>query len=829
MRSISALKLSAILTRAGSTTALAIALVAPSVAWAAEEQQAGDQAAQTAEEEAAGGIREIVVTARKTAERVQDVPVAITAVDAGLIEDRSLQSVADLEQVTPNLTFSTPAQNSFTQAASVRGVSSVETLLVSQSSVGIYVDDVYQATTLIAGAMDTFDLDRVEVLKGPQGTLYGRNTTAGAILIHSKQPDYTDLSAKVSARYGNYDEFQVQTAINIPAGDSAAVRLNGSYLKRGDGFSFDRSNNRNLAEAETKSIKGAFRATLFDDLEVTLRADYSKSDGSGYGARLLALNTLTGAGPTAGAILAAIKFGFLTPAQLAPGALTFAQLTTALNAGRDRALSGSRKRSFEYDPGVPYFEHNKIHGFSGTLTYNLNDDIQLKSITAWRGFRFDYNNECCDASSFAVISNASFIFGIPAAFYDYDNPGSRARFNQFSQELQLTGRAVDNRLTYAVGGYYFNSDGRDVNQPIIAPALGGTLSVTDGTIFDESIAGYGQASFEVVDNLRVTAGIRYTDEEVQLDSRNRTVLRVLTPTAALICDVPAAVRVNGQCLSQTKTKFTDWAYTFGVDYKINPLTMVYFRTGNGFKAGGINERGNNGVLPFAPEDVTDYEIGIKTDLLDRRLRINAAGFIQRFKGFQEQTVFAPPGGGITSAVFNVDSTGKTNRVDLNGFEVDVTARPIDALTLTAAYGHVSPKFKSNTQPLNVNKVITGTPENTFNASANLELPVGATNTLSFFVGYSWQDDVEFQPNSGFLLPDGTKFGNGASGQKAYGLVDGRITLDFKEHDMQVSVYGKNLTNKYYFVGSLDLSGSLGPITAFEGNPRQYGVQVTKTF
>lgn len=794
-------------------------IAAAGVSSVASAQDAGNDEA----EEDRGGVPTIVVTARKSQENLQDVPIAVTALDSSLIENRAIQDISELDRVAPNIYFTTTAQSSFANNVTIRGIGSTETLLVSQPAIGIYVDDIYQATTLTAGATEAFDIDRIEVLKGPQGTLYGRNTTGGAILIHTNQPEMGVTSADFQFRYGNYDAIQARAAINLPLGDSVALRVAGSYADR-DGFAEDRTNDRDIANRESYSLRGSLRAELTDRLEVTLRGDVSKSKSNGFAQRLVALaypgNPETPNAPGgSGATLSSAALFYGTGLGTNPNA--FAEAAAL-------ALAGSQRRSFEYNPDARLFEETNVHGFSGTITYDIGDNVELKSITAWRGFDFSYSNECCDAGPWSTITQALPDFPVDPSLYVQ---GPNAELDQFSQELQITGSVLDDRLDFAAGVYYFNSDGRDLSQPLIFPDItAGTLSNTDNDVFNESIAGYAQGSFEIVDNLRLTAGIRYTDEEVSLRSRNNVVINAQTPGALVICQVPADARINGQCLGEFQNEFTDWSYALGLDYRLSDELMIYARTGNGYKAGGINARGSNTNLNFAPEDVTDYEIGFKSDLLDNRLRINGAVFIQQFKGFQQiDVVFNPATNAISTALVNQDINGNRNRVDMSGFELEVIAQPTEGLTLQAAYGHISPDFKSGLLAPNLDEVITGTPENSFNASFNYELPVSDNATLSFYGGWSWLDDVDFSANGGLILPDGSKFANDATIQEAYSLFDGRITLALDNQDMSISLYGRNLTNKYYIVGAGDFASSLGPIVNIEGQPRQWGIELNKSF
>jgi len=748
---------------------------------------------------------EIIVMARKAEESLQEVPVVVSAFSEQDMTNRTFQDIKDFQRETPTLIFSSTPQDSFSSYVSIRGQPATDILLALQPSVGIYIDGVYQASTLGVGLSDLYDLQRVEVIKGPQGTLYGRNSTGGAISLYSNLPQFEKRTMDFRLRAGNYKTVAAAAAVNLPLGSNAALRMVVQMQNRGEGFGIDLTNGRELDKQTTYSLRGALRFQPTDQFEVILRGDYSLGKNSGMLSRLLALNPSSN-----GATVAALDYGFITRAEIGDAQ----KLAIARALAVQRALAESGRRQVHYTPGFDQFQNMEVWSTSATLNYDLTDNVELKSITSYRDVDREFFNEAVDASFFRLL------------------PGIASSTVQkvFTQEFQISGSAIDDRLNYTAGLYYFWSNGTEVRDSGVLPALLSLQrSIQDFDIKNESYSAFTQGSFEIVENLRATAGVRYTDEKVIFTSRNYAI----SSAGAPICSVPAPDIIDNRCLGIFTTKFNNWSYTFGLDYQATPDVLVYGRTSSGFKAGGINPRGNTLIgsyQAFAPEKVTDYEVGFKLDLLNRKLRLNAAAFLVDYSGLQQSTVVGLPDGGVTSVIANIDpATGRPNTVKTKGFEIETRFQPLRELTLRGSYAYIDPEYKSGRPAANVTGKLQGVANHQASASANLELPA-KFGAVSLFGGWSYISRVEFQPANSLILPDGTRFGDDLSGQDHYSLFDARLTFRIDDPGLSVALFGRNLTNKYYYVGSLDTAGAgFGAITGTVGAPRTWGVELSTSF
>lgn len=766
----------------------------------------GTNASNPAGQQAAGdvGIADIVVTARKTAENVQRTPLAITAFTGADIEARQILGVKDLTKSTPGLIFTGISYDTFAQLVTIRGVTATDVLLVSEPAVGIYVDGVYQGTTQGTGLSDVFDLDRVEVLKGPQGTLYGRNSTGGAVSIYTNLPSYDGWSGKVKVGLGNYDTMQGAAQINVPiVQDKLALRLVAQYFDRGKGFGTEVTSGKGLEKLSTQVIRGTLRADPTDKLQIVLRGDYSHGYNTGKITKVAgAQNPLPFAVALAGGLQLGLPsaFGMLSPDPTVSGP---AYVTTA-TAVRNFILGEQPAGHYDavYSPNGQYYNKIRSGGGSATIAYQFSDAATLKSITAYR-FIKKINPSDTDGSSLLLIDPR--INGVDA--------------KQFTQEVQLTGSIFDNRLKYALGGYYYHGFGRDFNTVNALFPINPTNPANfNAHVDDKSYAGYFQATYTVVEGLRVTGGIRYTDETKILISRTFN---------AGGCGVAVSDRPDpAVCEGKFKSPFTNWSYTGSIDYQVTPTTLLYARTSKGFKAGGINERGTavaGTYAPFKPETLTDYEVGIKTDLFDHRLRINMAAFTSAYKGIQQTVVVPGPGGNPISIIAN------TGRAKIQGGELEVTAKPFPELLLRGTYALTDAKLTKGFQVGNPDNLIQGNAKHQASASFVYTLPTDFGN-VSAGMNYSYRSRVDF--NTGNHLPGGAAVGVPASlaQQAGYGLVDGRLGFHVENGDFNVAIFGRNLTNKFYKSAALDLAGAgLGLVLAYSGEPRTYGIEFSKNF
>lgn len=742
------------------------------------------------------GIAEIVVTARKTAENIQKAPLAITAFSGTDIVQKQITGLRDLSKYTPGLRFDAASYDTFATYVTIRGVTATDVLLVSEPAVGIYVDGIYQGTTQATGLGDIYDVDRIEVLKGPQGTLYGRNSTGGAVSVYTALPSYSGYGGKIRFGYGNYDTVQGAGEVNIPLlADKAALRLVGQSFYRADGFGRDVTNDRPLDTLQSESFRGALRLDPTNRLDVVIRADYTHAFSTGKIAKLVGVQNPL---PVAVAASAGFQLGLIS---------SFSDLFTKpgiFDTIRNAILADVPPGTYDaaYSQGANYENKLDAYGQSATISYNLSDAATIKSITGYRRLT-KYFPADPDASPLRLVDPLQTTLDV----------------KQVTQELQLTGALFENRLKYVLGGYFYNSSGHDgavVNA--LAPINPTNPNITDATVDDTSYAGYAQATYTIIRGLNITGGVRYTDETKTLTSRNRN---------AAGCQVPPVnLPPSGECIGVFNSPFTNVSYTASVDYQVTPETLLYFRTSKGFKAGGVNERGTSAAgtfAPFGPETLVDYELGLKTDLFDRRLRVDSALFTSTYSGIQQTVVVSGPGGNPISIIAN---TGKA-RID--GGELEVIAKPVPELVMRGSYALTAARITQGFQAGNSDNLIQGVARNQASGSFVYTLPTSFGNVQGG-LSYSYQSRVDFQPSNHLVGGAAVGVPASLSQQAPYGLLDGRIAMHVDKGDFDVAIYGRNLTNKYYIAGALDLSSSgLGIVVAYPGDPRTFGFEVSKKF
>ncbi|SCW64089.1 iron complex outermembrane recepter protein [Sphingobium faniae] len=784
--------------RGVSATAAVAACFSPLFAGSAIAQQAGARSVSE------GGIQDIVVTARKRAEASQTVPLAITAVSAQDLELRRVTQVADVKALAPSISMQSDSYTNFGVKIGIRGQQSTDSLLQAQTSVGIYMDGVYVANSAGLLLSNLMDVQQVEVLKGPQGTLFGRNTTGGAMVVTTNLPSYDKISNRFSVGAGNFDRFEISNTLNIPLADNVAIRLSGQYSgNHGYARNIGRGSSRPMADQKAYAFRAALMTDPTDRLNVVLRADYSHGESHGRHQKVAYVN------PNGAATLATLVYLGLwnAPTAAAPGgtpnlpALTARGLTptTAFPFAADYILGTQPDDLFTMNTNIYGQANIKEYGFSGTLTYDLNDDVSLKSITAYR--HMNYNSvQDSDASPLPLL----------------DTPDQFQRLNVFSQELTLSGVAFGNRLSWAVGGYYFRQTGQDLQGPVVALApINPRRAITDGRFLQKSAAAYGQVTFSLTDALRVTAGVRYTDESQRLTNFSRTAIALPPPNNTVTCDL-SGLPYPG-CSASFLQKADNISYTFSTDYTVAPDVMLYARTSRGFKGGGTNVRG---ALSFAPESVTDYEIGLKSYLFDRKIRFNAAVYQSDYKNIQRVVIIPDGRGGVTSLVNNAASAR------IKGAEVDILVRPIDGLTLAFAGAYTDPQYRkyiSNGVDRSGN-VFQAVTKWSWNAAASYEIPVGDAILRP-------STDMVYQSTANFQADSNTPALNSAlyTTQKGYALVNARLAYEWDGGDTSVSLWVKNIADKKYMINALDVAQSIGFVVQNYGPPRSYGIQFTKTF
>ena len=517
------------------------------------------------------GPDDIVVTARKRGEKLMDVPIAISAVNAAGLQSRGIQSINQIGVAIPNVRI--PANNGGTQASGVyaygmRGIVTNARNIGFEPGVGTYVDGVYVSRASAFNQVLS-DIDRVEVLRGPQGTLFGKNTIAGAINIITREPTDT-LTGVVTGAVGNRNAWRGEAFLAGPLTEGVKFKLSAYRSKKDGDIENVFDGTKYLNADDTTSLRGALHFDLTSSLRVKLAADYTYADTTGAGLQLARMSGL---------------------ALSVPGAIA-----------NDR-----RKLNIDGQFGTPAFSKRKEWGTSATVELDL-PNHQITSITAYRDTILHFASDD-DATPWPI---------------QYSNFKDSAE--GFSQELRLASTG-SHFWNYVVGAFYFNQVAKADRFTLAArpdaftgtpsypiynsrPTTFGRISVL-ARVKTEAWALFASNDFKLSDALSLTVGLRYTEERKSLDDTQRDTSWVGFPSLNIV---------------GLSRKDSDISGNASLSYKVTPDALLYATVGRGFKSGGFNPDYISTAVTFAPEQVTSYEIGAKADLFDRLLRVNAAAF-----------------------------------------------------------------------------------------------------------------------------------------------------------------------------------------------------------
>jgi iron complex outermembrane receptor protein len=782
MRSIRALLLASSVVSAGSGAASASTQTAPA------DQPAARPSGST--------LEEIVVTARKREENLQTTPIAITAISAQALEQHHVTTLAKIADIAPNMnTFRT--SGSLGSASNfIRGIGFADLILGQDAPIGIYIDGVYHGRNNV-GLMQLVEPDRVEVLRGPQGTLFGRNTTGGAINITTHTPS-DEFGGKATASYGSYKANSFQGRLDSGLLGDSGVKFSAAYQHRQqDGDIINRQQPSDKGPDAYKSDAYWFKAQgEWDKLSATFSADYNNLIGYPIG-----LLQIVAATPATAAMFAR------SPTL---GGSSFPISATPIYDFSSLALpSAGRQRVWD-------------EGLSAELNYRLSDYLDLKSITALRRYKRDDGSPNGSADFRAVTTT-----GAVTSFngwYAVDPRQSSDR--QFTQEFQALGSAGD--FDYVAGVFILREHGREFGRTRLPAAVTPTgvafesISVLNYNIASKSVAGFAQVDYRPAfldKKLDLTGGIRWTKDTKDL-AQVSTVLRS-----------PSLTNKN-------------WSFLASASYQWAPDFMTYARFASGYRSGGFNVRAGATTNPiYLPEKMKSWEAGFKVQALENRVRLNGAAFYNKYRDLQVAQ-FAPPsttGTGGSSAL-NANATYK-------GFELEGQAVPISGLTLTAALGYLDAKYSSFPVALDTGNVLTAgcTPINSGATVVGMDCAGIASIadvpklTVSGGVGYEfpmtsygqWQARLDYSYKSsmqwGTLQLIRTPF-KSAIASKPFGLFSGRISLAeiplSGSAKGRLSLYGENLTNKKYIIQGIDF-GFAG--TDVFGQRRTVGIEGAVTF
>ena len=757
-----------------------------------------------------GGVEEIVVTAQFREQNLQRTPLAITAVSGAMLEARSQTNLSQVANAAPSVTLK-PQGAAFGPSliASIRGIGQYDFNPALEPGVGLYVDDVYYAT-LTGSVLDLLDLDRVELLRGPQGTLAGRNSIGGAIKLYSKKPT-GDGTGYVSATYGSRNRIDLRASADLKIADDLFLRIagvakrQGGYIKRLDfgcvypagasggvnpagGVPTLGSASKNCVLAhdgnvDYNAVRAQVRYAPSSDFEVNLIGDFTDEDRRTAGSVLRYANfTPTRPGIDINPFTAAIPYDSRFICGKYCNFATFVS-----QADTNYAANQSVDRS-----------HFKGYGVSGTIDWKIGENLAIKSVTAYRHYTTVFGNDD-DGTPLAH----SLGFG-------------RLTFHQVSEELRLNGAIGDGKqIEYTVGGFYFDQKSvyatkQDLRYAGLTPFLG------DDPVPANSKAAFAQVIGHVTDAFTLTGGIRYTKDEkdytysrLNPDGTRHPVLGGLTGQTGHYSGHRVDYRANAQ-------------------YQITPSTMVYGQFSTGYKGGGINPRpfAPTQVQPFNPETLQSYELGFKTDAFDRKLRVNLAAFYSDYKNIQIAVLscpqFNPPPIPVGAPGFPCALPTNAGDAHIKGGEAEFNLRPSAELTVDGSVSYVGFHY------YNVATALTGvtpgmrTPYNPkwkYSLGAQYEVDFGSFGSITPRVDVAYQSQVYANAVNGPL--------NRIPG---YTVANARLIYRNPGRDWEAALEVTNFTNKYYFLSNFDLTGAgAGVATDQPGRPREWALTIKKKF
>src|SRR5690625_3599158 len=731
-------------------------------------------------------LEEVIITAQKRQESIQMTPVAVTAFTAEGLESLGVVDVGGIAERVPNTMLVQQPSSNVNLVASIRGIHSTEVSLAQDAKVGLYLDGVYIGKS--SGAIfDIADLERVEVLRGPQGTLYGKNTTAGAINLITEQP-LGEFGFRQKLTAGNYGRVRSQTTVDLPRTDfGLATKL--SYMTREfDGWArnVNPRGPRQLGRDDTSGYRLAFNWQFTDRLTADYSYDRPYGVGTAKGAQLSWVN------PDYAKMDLLDKDGSLLYSA-GDADHPFQQM---LDSGL--ADQKGRQRVFNLDGANE--ERYDVRGHGLTLSYDF-DDFELKSISGYREVNIRLKPGATDLDGGAwnvpVFHNATVA-----------NNGNRKTSEAYSQDFQIIGLALDDRLDYVGGLYYYQDKGDERNSlwdTIVPDPQNDRLYVNDSmgqtySVKSESYAVYGQASYTpplLDDQLTLTLGLRQTWDIKE----------------ARVHDVELESGQRG--IGKVKKRWNNFNPTLTADYELSADASVYAKVATGYTAGSHPIRAASMKalrLSADPEKVINYELGLKSDWLSRRLRVNAAVFHYDYTDMQ-----------IDDFQQGTTITANAGKARLQGSELEVTALPIAGLVLDLSYGYLDFDYRKYRATIPGSTV-------TFDASGQARAANAPRHTGRFNAAY------EFTP-----LPIGVftaalevthtgrhhfnprNYQHDAAGERT--LLNARLSLadiPVSQGTLRAALWGRNLENKEYREYGIDFSSHA--INTWR-DPRTYGVDL----
>lgn len=776
-------------------------------------------------------LEEVVVTAQFREQNVQDTPLAITAVSAEMLENRNQTNITEITGQAPSVTLKPQsAMYGPAIAAYIRGIGAADFNPALEPGVGIYVDDVYYAT-LTGGIMDLLDLERVEVLRGPQGTLAGRNSIGGSVKLYSQKP-IADSRGSFQASYGSRNRIDLRGTANFALTDNLFMRISGvdkkqdGYVDRIDygcahpnnpfGIPAQRASTAGCvvgrdSNVNYSAVRGALRWLPTERAEINLSADYVNDRRNPTGVVLVDYRdapNMDAAFERSQAIYDNDPTNNARGIHFVPPRGSYYNYASFHNPRYDGgALATSTAPTVGQPP--PWVESRPTPGqwFEGwgtalDMEFQLGDSLVLKSISAWREYESGFTND----NDLSPLSSSIGDGTLP--------------FHSFTQEVRLNGG--NERLEWTLGGYFLDQQSTYQSWQDLRYSQPLTFQQDDEVNVDTRAA-FAHVSFSATEALTLTAGLRYTDEHkdytyVRLAHDGSWAAPVSGGAPGVAQGNPAGVAgLNG-----TKSNYDgdNLDYRVAAQYAFTPSTMAYVQYATGFKGGGISPRPfySDQATPFGTEKLGTYELGLKTDLFGRRMRINTAVFFSDYTDLQLGLQNCPtplnPGGAPCGMVANAGDA------EIKGFELETTVRPMRGMLIDASYSYIDFEYTklNNVGGIQPHFVAPFMPQHKASLGVQHEWALPNGSTLAPRVDWSYQSHIFTNGNNQLTNRIGS-----------YGLLNARLTWRNADGDLDVALEGTNLGDKYYFYSRADQFTGAGHTDGAPGRPQEFAVTIKKRF
>jgi iron complex outermembrane recepter protein len=831
-------------------------------------EKAVDKAAAESGNQGAVALEEIIVTARRREEALQDTPVAISAFSAEDLQVQGIANTRDLQLSTPGLNFAEMGNKA--PSIFIRGIGQKETNSALDPGVGVYINSIYIART-DSQLLDVIDTESIQVLRGPQGTLFGKNNTGGALLVTTKAPHTDALEGEVSTRLGNYGRRDFKVSGNVPLNeDTLAARVSVATTNL-DGYVESTNNGKHYGDEDRLGATGRLLWEPTDTFSTDIFYYWSKINENGAGLTCIYQNP-NGVFNT-----------FTWPGFTAPNSYQDRCHASESLAQNDKLLIN----------GPSAFEM-KSQILAATLNWDF-DGFEVKSITAWSRQDDIVSEDDSDGTDIKGVGTGTIsILGslersLQAGYGDFKLPDGEER-NQYSEELQLSGTAFDERLSYTTGiflaredidntlsgnlvgynGYSYKADVKTLLPKILA---------SSSNLTNESYAAFAQGTYEVNDWYQVTLGTRYTTEKRERTAtlyeadceaiyKNNLVpgasdalcssdVLLLPDPSGFYANPPSVlpirlvdeyVTVEGNTIVANNGEVNDnqewskWTPTFTNAFSLPEQylkdtvfdsTLLYLTYSKGFKSGGFEMRGLE-IKQFEPEEVTNYEIGVKLDAFDQRIRFNTAFYYMDYDEIQIRV--AEQGRTFSDILFYIDNAGAAT---IKGFEMELTALPLPNVILNATTSYTNARYdefiagdvdtsaippKASTVDRS-NEDFAGVPELTYSLAAMVIVPT---------------EIGEFAPRLSMYYRDHMYTGldaRAADPEFTNLTTIGDVTLwNFRvgftpanRENIQLWFFLDNFTDEHYYQGGFSNTESLGAGSFVLGTPRTYGLEASMTF